>query len=57
LTTVFDELLNIVFSNQNGTRQETFQVCLATDEPILTLDEVENDTQKLKDITGVLISP
>jgi len=45
----FDELLNIEFSNQNATSQETYQVYLATDEPTSTLDEVENAIQKLKD--------
>jgi hypothetical protein len=45
----FDELLNIEFSNQNTTSQETYQVYLATDEPTPTLDEVENAIQKLKD--------
>jgi hypothetical protein len=47
----FDELLNIELSNQNTTSQETYQVllCLSTDEPTPTLDEVENATQKLED--------
>jgi hypothetical protein len=34
----FDELLNIEYSNQNATSQETHQVYLATDVPIPTLN-------------------
>jgi len=45
----YDELLNIEFSNQNATSQETYQVYLPTDEPTPKLDEVENAIQKLKD--------
>jgi sorting nexin-29 len=45
----YDELLNIEFSNQNATSQETYQVYSATDEPTPTLDEVENAIQRLKD--------
>jgi hypothetical protein len=37
----YDELLNIEFSNQNTTSQDTYQVYLATDEPTPTLDEEE----------------
>jgi hypothetical protein len=45
----FDELLNIVFSNQNVTNKEIYQAYLDTDEPTPTLDEVDNTIQKLKD--------
>jgi hypothetical protein len=45
----FDELLNMEFSNQNATSQETYQIYLATDELTPTLNEVENAIQKLKD--------
>jgi len=44
----FDELLNIEFSNQNVTSQETYQVYLVTDETTPTLDEVEKAIQKRK---------
>jgi hypothetical protein len=45
----FDELLNTETSNQNKINQETYQVFLATDELIPTLDEVKNAIQKLMD--------
>ena len=45
----FDELLNKEFFNQNVNSQETFQVHSDTDEPIPTLDEVDNAIKKLKD--------
>jgi hypothetical protein len=44
---LYDELLNIEFSNQNATSQEFYQVYSATDETTPTLDEVENAIQKL----------
>ena len=44
----FDKLLNAELSNQRTTNQETHQVFSATDEPIPTLDEVNNAIQKLK---------
>jgi hypothetical protein len=44
----FDELLNIEFSNQNVTSQETYQAYSDTDESTPTLDEAENAIQKLK---------
>ena len=46
---IFDELLNIEFTRQNATSQETYQVYLAIDEPTQILDVVESSIQKLKD--------